>query len=177
MSALAVVLDVQSPLATEEKYSVFDSHHPPVSSSTRAQELGISPETEKNYKEWREGVCSAADELFELRNFENNQELLAKESKERRAELCKRAAKTIEVFQQRYGDSRSALKNLADAVGVNVASLYRWKRIGDGKPARKVDTADVLRANTVAKFLQLSKRKDLELIKVTATFRCKAVTP
>jgi hypothetical protein len=89
----------------------------------------------------------AARDLREIKFFECHARSDAKKVKERRAELCKRAAKTIQTYQEKYGDSRDALIKLAKAAGVGIASLYRWKRIGDGKPARKIsDASDALRA-------------------------------
>lgn len=78
-----------------------------------------------------------ASDLSELKVFESVRKTTARDDKVRYTELAKKAAERIADYQKTFGDSREALKILAKACAVNVATLYRWKRIGDGKPATK----------------------------------------
>jgi hypothetical protein len=56
-----------------------------------------------------------------------------KTAKLRGEESVRDAVQVINRFQTKFGDSEQELKKLAKAVGVHVATLYRWKKQIEGK--------------------------------------------
>ena len=56
------------------------------------------------------------------------------------AEAAKKAGALVADYQQKFGDAKGTLKRLADRICVNVSTLYRWRRVHEGKPATKSST-------------------------------------
>ncbi len=55
-------------------------------------------------------------------------------------EAAKKAGALIADYQQKFGDTKETLKRLADKISVNVSTLYRWRRVHEGKPGTKSST-------------------------------------
>jgi alkylated DNA repair dioxygenase AlkB len=73
-----------------------------------------------------------------------------KTAKLRGDEFVRDVVQIINRYQSKYGDSEQELKKLAKAVGVHVATLYRWKAQVEGKKTAKTKPNKDLRESKLA---------------------------
>jgi len=128
-----------APTETEDSQSQIgtDADTTPAPTETAPTEDSQSPVATDTPTEVDAWLSTNYSTFSELKVCEQMRRSETKGYKERHTELVKRVAHLIADFQAKCGDSREALKALAKACAVNVATMYRWKRVGDGKPARK----------------------------------------
>jgi hypothetical protein len=62
---------------------------------------------------------------------------------EKAKKVAAEAGKLVLDFQKKFGDSKATLERLAAKIQANVSTLYRWRRVAEGKPARKTEQSEV----------------------------------
>jgi hypothetical protein len=188
VSALAVVPDVQLQNATGKVAVHWQRHAHGVAcgrQNTQGQTIEKTKDTDKvtcpsclDYAGFSDtgGVADFLNKTVEQLN-----PVLA--LIQRGEEATHQAVLVIEGYQRYVGKEKIHLEHLAKRIGVHVVTLYRWMKTDRAIQNKKATTpkpaSDVLRmtCKTVEELLELTKRGDVELVQVVASYKLKVVTP